>query len=75
MTSRCCAPRSHMAFEGVLFCLYNAWVTYQFCPLLAPRDGSGEAATFDVVPFVGDPRKCGGQVAFPPAFGPPRTQG
>ena len=23
MTSRCCAPGSHMAFEWVLFCLYN----------------------------------------------------
>ena len=26
-------------------------------------------------PFVGDPRECRGDIAFPPSFGPPSTGG
>ena len=26
-------------------------------------------------PFVGDPRECRGDAAFPPSFGPPRRSG
>ena len=34
----------------------------------------GEVATFDFVPFAGDPRECRGYVAFPPTGGPPRSR-
>ena len=30
---------------------------------------------FDFVPFVGDPRECRGDVAFPPTCGPPKRHG
>ena len=41
----------------------NAGVMQPFRPLLGPREGRGETATFDFVPFLGDPRKCRGYVA------------
>ena len=53
----------------------NAWVMQQFRPLLGPREGKGEAATFECVPFVGDPRECKGLIAILSSLGPPKRQG
>ena len=47
----------------------------KFPPIVGPREGSGEAATSDFVPFAGDPRERKGYVAIPPTCGPPRRQG
>ena len=41
----------------------NVGVTEQLCPHLGPREGRGEVATFDIVPFVGQPRECSVYVA------------
>ena len=35
----------------------DAGVTQHFRPLVGPREGRGEVATFDFVPFDGDPRE------------------
>ena len=37
----------------------NVGVMQQFPPLLGPREGRGEAATCDCVPFVGTPENAG----------------
>ena len=36
----------------------------------APRDGRGEVANSDFVPFAGDPRECTGYVVIQPTCGP-----
>ena len=55
----------------------NAGVTWQFRPLLDPREGTCEVATSDFVPAlgVGDPRECRCYVAILPCFGPWRRHG
>ena len=40
----------------------NTWVTSHFRPLVGPREGRGEVATFNFVPFDGDPRERRGYV-------------
>ena len=49
--------QSLLLFSPLLVTPRNAGVAWQFQPLLGPREGRGEAATSDFVPFVGDPRE------------------
>ena len=53
----------------------NTCVPQQFRQFVGPREGMGEAATFECVPFVGDPQEHTGSVAISPICGPPRRQG
>ena len=48
-------------------------LAHSFCRLVGASGIGGPLAyvlTSDFVPFVGDPRECRGDVAFPPSFGP-----
>ena len=55
----------------------NVAVTQKFCPVVGPREGSGEVATSDFLSalIAGDPREWRDDVAFPPSFGLPGRQG
>ena len=53
----------------------NEGVTSHFRPILGPRDGKGEVASFVFVTFLGDPPERKGCIAIPPTFGPPRRRG
>ena len=58
----------------------NAWVTHHFRPLLGPREGTGEAATFDFIPLcLGIPEKARVKqpllILSPFVWGSPRMQG
>ena len=53
----------------------NAGVTWQFRPLLRPREGTGEAANLDFLYMlgVGHPRECRSYVAILPYSGPAKA--
>ena len=55
--------------------LENEVVMEQFDPLWGPREGMGEVATSDYLPFVGVPQERRGYVRAPCSWGHVRGQG
>ena len=54
----------------------NAGVTQHFCPLSGPREGRGEVATSDFVPFcLGIPKNARVTWHFRPLLGPQESKG
>ena len=69
-----------MRYPILIFLLFwgtpeNAGVMLRFRPLMGLREGKSEVTHPNLVPFVGDPRECGGYVAIQPLWRHLRRRG